>query len=109
MWDDGELIRSSILEVDFVGVTGNVKFIGGENLVTSGAGTAGSGWRDTNGITFCGVNLQAHATLGATFATIWAWRPEQRFDTTGTGGFEVGPWWLARNSLPHCQQQPDGC
>lgn len=76
--------------MDFMGVTGNVKFNGGENLVSNGAGTAGSGWRDGNQTTFCGVNLQAHASLGATFATVWAWRPEQRSDTTHTAGFEVG-------------------
>ena len=108
LWEDGEFIRSSILDMDFMGATGNVKFTGGENLVSNGLGKAGSGWRNANQTTFCGVNLQAHASLGATFATMWAWRPEQRSGTTSTTGFEVaidGDWRVIR----FCTAKPSGC
>lgn len=90
LWEDGEFIRSSTLAVDFVGVTGDVKFKGGDNLVSNGAGTAGSGWREANGTTFCALNLQAHASLGATFATMSSYEPEQQSDINGTAPFEVG-------------------
>eukprot|EP00904_Undaria_pinnatifida_P014240 jgi/Undpi1/9947/HiC_scaffold_28.g12401.m1 len=88
LWEDGDFIRSSTLSVDFVGVTGDVKFKGGDSLVSNGAGTAGSGWREANGTTFCALNLQAHASLGATFATMSSYEPEQQSDINGTAPFE---------------------
>ena len=96
LWEYGETIRSSTLEVEFVGVTGNVAFTAGETLVSNSAGAAGSGWREANGTTFCALNLQAHASLGATFAAMFSWQPKYISDTTGTTGpFQVGRRWLA--------------
>eukprot|EP00904_Undaria_pinnatifida_P014241 jgi/Undpi1/9948/HiC_scaffold_28.g12402.m1 len=89
LWEYGESVRSSTLKAEFVGATGKVEFIGGDTLVSSGAGTAGSGWRGVNGTTFCALNLQAHASLGATFTTMLSWQPEQASDTTGTAPFEA--------------------
>ncbi len=51
-------------------------FQDGGSAVSSGAGTAGSGWREPNGTEFCALNLQPHPSLGATFATTMTWRPE---------------------------------
>ena len=114
LWEDGELIRSSTLDVEFVGVTGSVSFMGGDNLVSNGAGTAGSGWRETNGTTFCALNLQAHPSLGATFVTMLSYQPEQRSDTNGTAAFEVGRMSTrTRNYLCCCcccwARNPCGC
>ena len=66
-----------------MGVTGSVAFQGGETLVLNAAGAAGSGWRQTNGTTFCALNLQPHGSLGATLATVSSWRPGHPSDTTG--------------------------
>ena len=56
-------------------ISGSIAFMDGASTVTSGAGTAGSGWREANGTGFCALNLQPHAALGATFATTMIWRP----------------------------------
>ncbi|CAM9570734.1 unnamed protein product, partial [Scytosiphon promiscuus] len=84
LWEDGEFIREAALMVDVVGVTGEIAFRGGDAVVTSGAGTAGSGWRKTNGTEFCALNLQAHASLGATFATTMIWKPDSLSGVNGT-------------------------
>lgn len=85
--------------MEFEGITGIVRFTGGENLVSNGAGAAGSGWRDVNGTTFCALNLQAHASLGATFATLLSWRIEDRSDIDDAAGFEVGRRWLEQSTF----------
>ncbi|CAM9936795.1 unnamed protein product, partial [Ectocarpus sp. 12 AP-2014] len=77
-------IREAALGTEIVGVTGPVAFRESTSAVTSGAGTAGSGWRRTNGTEFCALNLQAHASLGATFATTMLWKPETFVDSNGT-------------------------
>lgn len=60
----------------YVHARGNVAFRDSDSAVSSGAGTAGSGWREPNGTEFCALNLQPHSSLGATFATTMTWRPE---------------------------------
>ncbi|CBJ28350.1 conserved unknown protein [Ectocarpus siliculosus] len=84
LWQDGAFIREAALGTEIVGVTGPVAFRESASTVTSGAGTAGSGWRRTNGTEFCALNLQAHASLGATFEATMLWRPETFVDTNGT-------------------------
>ncbi|CAB1099788.1 unnamed protein product [Ectocarpus sp. CCAP 1310/34] len=84
LWQDGAFIREAALGTEIIGVTGPVAFRESSSTVTSGAGTAGSGWRRTNGTEFCALNLQAHASLGATFATTMLWRPETFVDSNGT-------------------------
>ncbi|CAM9202083.1 unnamed protein product, partial [Hapterophycus canaliculatus] len=84
LWGDGEYIREAALAIELVGVTGEIAFRDGDSVVTSGAGTAGSGWRETNGTEFCALNLQAHASLGATFATTMIWRSDGLGGVNGT-------------------------
>eukprot|EP00903_Cladosiphon_okamuranus_P014086 g13093.t1 len=84
LWEDGQIIREAVLATELVGVTGNLAFMQGTSTVTSGAGTAGSGWREANGTVFCALNLQPHASLGATFATTMTWQPDTVVDTNGT-------------------------
>eukprot|EP00752_Nemacystus_decipiens_P004321 g3946.t1 len=84
LWSDGEIIREYALGTEVVGVTGKIAFMGGASAVTSGAGTAGSGWRGANGTEFCALNLQPHASLGATFATTMIWKPDTVVDSNGT-------------------------
>lgn len=89
MWEPGYDIRSAALEKEFTGVTGIVRFENTGSAITSGAGTAGTGWRKVNGTTFCAFNLQAHASLGGTFVALKAWRPELEKFLNDTDGFEV--------------------
>ncbi|CAM9520701.1 unnamed protein product [Ascophyllum nodosum] len=84
LWQDGKSIRDAAPNTEFVGVTGQVTFIDGTTVVTSGSGEAGSGWRRVNGTTFCAMNLQSHALLGATFVTLKSWMPDQWEDVNGT-------------------------
>lgn len=70
--------------------SGNIAFEDGIPAVTSGAGTAGSGWRKASGTEFCALNLQPHASLGATFAATMLWKPDTLVDADGTAAtFEV--------------------
>lgn len=89
-------------------MTGSVAFIGGDDLVLNAAGAAGSGWRQTNGTTFCALNMQPHASLGATLVVTSSWQPKISSDTTG--GYEPfqvrgsGGWHEIFVRVVHCTQ-----
>lgn len=108
LWEYGEAVRSSTLEVEFVGVTGSLAFIDGEDVVLNAAGAAGSGWRQANGTTFCALNMQPHASLGATLVAMSSWQPKLISDTTGAyEPFQVrdgGGRYEIRVRVVHCTQ-----
>lgn len=77
------------METEFVGVTGRITFDRSNVVVKSGSGESGSGWRTANGTTFCAMNLQAHASLGAAFVTLKSWMPDQWEDVNRTTPFKA--------------------